>query len=136
MRRRFAALGAAAALAAVPALACAPPDGFGAAQRIESARWVVFYRTVPAAIGVGDQFEVDALVCPRDASAPPSGVMVDAYMPEHRHGMNSRPRVVLVSPGRYRAEGFLFHMPGLWQLRFDVDGTGGRERLSHDIDLP
>ena len=61
--------------------------------------------------------------------------MVDARMPEHRHGMNYRPRVVRKSEGVYVAEGLLFHMPGLWQLMFDVDRGGRMERLMTDIEL-
>ena len=129
-------LGLAGALAAGPASACAPPAGFGAHQRIESPRFVILYHTLPPVLTVGDHFAVEAVVCPRDAASPPTGVRVDAYMPAHRHGMNSRARVVETGPGRYRAEGLMFHMPGRWELRFDVDGARGRERLSHDIDLP
>jgi hypothetical protein len=50
-------------------------------------------------------------------------------MPEHRHGMNYRPTVTAVAPGRYRVEGLLFHMPGRWDLLFDVDSGAGTERL-------
>ena len=60
---------------------------------------------------------------------------VDAIMPEHKHGMNYRPTVVPGKDGRYRAEGFLFHMPGRWEVNFDVRSGGGNERLSHDIIL-
>ena len=37
--------------------------------------------------------------------------------------------------GIYVAEGLLFHMPGLWQLMFDVERGGRMERLTTDIDL-
>ena len=37
--------------------------------------------------------------------------------------------------GLYVAEGLLFHMPGLWQLMFDVERGGRMERLTTDIDL-
>jgi len=43
-------------------------------------------------------------------------------MPEHRHGMNYRPEVKPLAPGRWRAEGLLFHMPGKWEFVFVVDG--------------
>jgi len=54
-------------------------------------------------------------------------------MPEHRHGMNYRPTVATSGEGRYRAEGLLFHMPGRWQLLFDVERGGRTERLAADI---
>ena len=50
-------------------------------------------------------------------------------MPEHRHGMNYRP-VVSARSAAYRAEGMLFHMPGRWDVTFDVEGNGRSERLT------
>ena len=59
----------------------------------------------------------------------PENVAVDAWMPEHRHGMNYRPTVTRLAPGRWRAEGLMFHMPGRWELVFTVDG----ERLAREL---
>jgi cytochrome c peroxidase len=41
-------------------------------------------------------------------------------MPEHRHGMNYAPEVKPLGPGRWRAEGLMFHMPGKWEFVFEV----------------
>jgi hypothetical protein len=121
-------------LAAAPALAAGQAcDAPGA--RIESDRMVVIYRTVPAKIAVGQHFAVEARVCAKDAGAAPAGLRVDAAMPEHRHGMNYKTKVTAKGDGRYLAEGLLFHMPGRWQLLFDVDGAGRAERLTADINL-
>jgi hypothetical protein len=103
--------------------------------RVESERYVVIYRTTPAKIAVGKHFTVDALVCAKGQGASPTGLRVDATMPEHRHGMNYRPTVAAKGPGRYVAEGLMFHMPGRWQLVFDVEGKGGTDRLATDITL-
>ena len=80
-------------------------------------------------------FTVAALVCPMPPLGVAAGFMVDARMPEHRHGMNYRARVFRKPDGIYVAEGLLFHMPGLWQLMFDVERGGRMERLTTDIDL-
>jgi hypothetical protein len=133
VRRRSAGwLAAALAAAPLPALAqqCNAPG-----QRIESDRVVIVYRTTPPRIAVGKHFAVEALVCAKGVGAPPTGLRVDAAMPEHRHGMNYRARVLPQGEGRYRAEGLLFHMPGRWQLLFDVDRSGGTERLAAEIVL-
>lgn len=59
----------------------------------------------------------------------------DAGMPAHGHGMNTRPKVTPLGGGLYRVDGMLFHMPGHWQLYFDV-GTGPViERAQADINL-
>jgi hypothetical protein len=47
--------------------------------------------------------------------------------------MNYRARVSPRGDGRYRAEGLLFHMPGKWQLVFDVERPGRTERLTADV---
>ena len=120
------------AAAASGAQACAPPPDFGAATRIESRDTIVFYRTNPPRIAVGQHFSVDAAVCAR-AGGDPTGLRVDAQMPAHRHGMNYRARVGAKGNGRYVADGLLFHMPGRWQLAFDVERPGRTERLAHDL---
>jgi hypothetical protein len=104
--------------------------GFTARGRLESGDVVVLFRTLPATIEVGRHFSVEAVVC---AAASPRGLRVEAGMPEHRHGMNYRARVAAAGPGRYVAEGLLFHMPGRWQLVFDVERDGRTERLATDV---
>jgi hypothetical protein len=90
---------------------------------IEAPGYTLAFVTVPTPIEVGTHFVVDFAVCPLGNARKPHAVRVDATMPEHRHGMNYRPSVVLMPTGIYRAEGMLFHMPGRWDLAFDlVDG--------------
>jgi hypothetical protein len=126
----LAALALAAAAAAAPS--CEPPDGFAPRGRLEAADLVIVYRTRPPTIEVGRHFAVEAMVC---ASDRPRLLRVDAEMPEHRHGMNYRARVSATGEGRYLAEGLLFHMPGRWQLLFDVERGGRTERLATDVVL-
>jgi hypothetical protein len=114
---------------------CEAPLGFGAPGRLEAADVVVLFRTVPSPIEIGRHFTVEALVCPTPPIGVAAGFMVDARMPEHRHGMNYRARVFRKPDGIYVAEGLLFHMPGLWQLMFDVERGDRMERLTTDIDL-
>ena len=85
-----------------------------------------------AAIGVGRHFAIEVQLCPTDATL----VRVDATMPEHRHGMNYRPSVKRLADGRWRAEGLMFHMPGRWELRLDVQSAGRTEQLLDPIVLP
>jgi hypothetical protein len=99
-------------------------------RRIENAHYAVVFRTVPEPIEVGAHFSLDFSVCPRGDAPEPRAVRVDAQMPEHRHGMNYRPVVVARGSGMYRADGFMFHMPGRWELLFDVVTRGDAERLT------
>ena len=113
--------------------ACESSSGITPAARVESSGIVVVFRTVPPVIELGRHFAVEALVCAHGAM--PILTRVDAEMPEHRHGMNYRPALHDIGGGRYLAEGLLFHMPGRWQLLFDVERDGRRTRLTGDIVL-
>jgi hypothetical protein len=125
-------LGATVAGGTATASGC-PPPGFAFTGRAESAGAVVVFRTVPTPVEIGRHFAVEAVACPTPAGQAVSGLRVDAEMPEHRHGMNYRPRVTARGDGRFLAEGLLFHMPGRWQLVFHVERGGRAERLAADL---
>jgi hypothetical protein len=84
------------------------------------------------AITVGRHFALEVQLCPASAVL----ARVDATMPEHRHGMNYRPSIKPLGNGLWRAQGLMFHMPGRWELRLDVQGTTGTEQLLQTIHLP
>lgn len=131
LRHVVAVLGAGASLAAP---ACEPPAGF--ALRADSARYAVFFRTDPAKLDIGSFFSLEAVACAKPGAMPPTGLKVDAQMPAHRHGMNSRATVEQIAPGKFVARGLMFHMPGVWQFAFDVQGAdGAAERATRDLDL-
>ena len=99
-----------------------------AGRRLDSGRLALSYRTVPAKIAAGEQFEVFFAICPKPGFNPGGRIKVDATMPEHRHGMNYLPSVAPTAEG-YRSEGWMFHMPGLWEISFEVEGERLADRL-------
>jgi len=107
------------------ALACELPPGV----RLESERVAVSFRTTPEKIAVGRPFTLDLAACPKRGVLVLERVRLDAHMPEHRHGMNYRTRVVPLGDGRFHSEGWLFHMPGRWEFVFEL----GSERLTHSV---
>jgi len=120
--------------ATLAAAACAAQtcggDLAGTRHVVENPRYAVAYTTTPDPIPVGQHFVVEFAVCTRDGAKPPQSVRVDASMPEHKHGMNYRPGITTIRPGTYRAEGLLFHMPGRWELTFDIVAGTTTTRLS------
>jgi hypothetical protein len=108
--------------------ACELPGG--QAQKIQSAHYLVLYRTQPAPLKVGQHFSVEFAVCPT-----PESVRIDAGMPEHKHGMNYRPTVTATGEGRYRADGLMLHMAGKWELVFEVRAKDSVERVVQVIRL-
>ncbi len=123
-RRSLIAAAACGALAGL-ARACELPPG----TRLESQRLTLSYRTIPPKIAVGEQFVLEFSACPKAGAAWSGQVRMDAHMPEHRHGMNYQPSLKPMGGGRYRSEGWLFHMPGRWEFIFDLGG----ERLTHSV---
>ncbi len=123
-------------LAALPVTAQTCTPRLEGGKSIEAPRHTLAYRTDPAKVVVGKPFAVDLVVCPRQAGARIEEVRVDGHMPEHRHGMNYKASVKAQGePGRYRAEGLMFHMPGKWEFLFDVRDATGMERLKQEFPL-
>ncbi len=111
-------------LAAGAANACERPQGWTGGGKIVGKTWTVRWQSAPAAIPVGAHFSLRFRLC----GPPVARVKVRGWMPDHRHGMNYRAAVTLAGPtGAVR--GLLFHMPGRWQLVFDIAGAAGREKL-------
>ena len=99
-----------------------------------SVRWVA----TPDPIPVSDPFELDVeLFVDPECTIPLTGrsLSVDAQMPHHGHGMNVRPSVTEITPGRYRVAGMLCHMPGRWEFLFDVTAGGLLERAQTTVEL-
>ncbi len=120
---------------APPAWADCPLDlGRGTGWVVFSDQYLMAFRPDPLRIEVGEPFALAVSVCTR-RGGPAELLAVDANMPEHRHGMNYRAAIVAKGDGRFRAEGLLFHMPGRWEITFDVRAGDDSERLTHDIIL-
>jgi cytochrome c peroxidase len=123
------ALAAAGLALAGAAAACVPPlEG----TRLESPRFVLAFKPEP--IAVAQHFALEVAICSKSAAAAES-IRVDAHMPEHRHGMNYAPALKPLGTGRWRAEGLMFHMPGKWELVFEIRAAGRTDRLAHNLQL-
>ena len=100
--------------------------------RLESPRFVLAFKPEP--ISVAQHFALDIAVCAKSATRAEE-IKVDAHMPEHRHGMNYAPAVKQTAPGRWRAEGLMFHMPGKWEFVFELRAGGKTDRLASALQL-
>ena len=85
----------------------------------------------PSPIPLAEPFAVEVEATDA-AGSPLTGcrLLVDCTMPHHGHGMNVRPTVIESGPGRWRVDPMLLHMPGRWELAFDLAGADGRTRRS------
>ena len=110
-------------------------DLAGTRRVVENAHYTIAYALTPDPIPVGQHFVVEFAVCARAGAKAPQAVRVDANMPDHKHGMNYRPGVTTTGAGTYRAEGLLFHMPGRWDLTFDVVADNATVRVTEPLRL-
>ena len=116
-------------------LACGESLGAGA-HLLGNAQLQLAYKTRPEVPVVGSHFAIDIALCPRGSARAPAALSVDAHMPAHRHGMNYQASVNPRGPGLYRAEGLMFHMPGRWELVFELrNASGAVQRLAHTLTI-
>ena len=108
---------------------------FAGAQKLESERYLLAFKTKPERVRIGEHFAMEVMVCPKAGQAAPEGVRVDGYMPDHNHGMNYKAVVKSAGTGRYEAAGMMFHMPGKWDFIFEVRGAGKIDRMTHSVIL-
>lgn len=88
--------------------------------------WIVVFTPDPDPMPLNAPFSLTVQISRQGDDAGDEGLslQVDARMPEHRHGMVVRPAVEPLGSGAFRVTGMLLHMPGYWELTFDiVSGT-------------
>ena len=58
-------------------------------------------------------------------------IQVDGGMPQHGHGLPTRPQVTRELPGGgYLIEGMKFSMTGWWEIKLAIDGAAGADRVT------
>jgi hypothetical protein len=65
-----------------------------------------------------------------------AAITVDGDMPEHGHGLPTRPEVTqYLGNGDYLVEGMKFQMPGWWVMEFDITAADQTDHVSFNLDL-
>lgn len=63
-------------------------------------------------------------------------ITVSGDMPEHGHGMPTKPQVTAeLGGGDYRVEGMQFQMGGWWTMIFDIEAGGQTDRVTFNLQL-
>jgi hypothetical protein len=63
-------------------------------------------------------------------------ISIDGGMPQHGHGLPTRPRVTArPGDGVYDIEGLRFNMGGWWELRLAIAGSRGADTVTFNLDL-
>lgn len=65
-----------------------------------------------------------------------AAIVVDGGMPEHGHGLPTKPRVTrALGNGDYLVEGMKFQMPGWWVVAFAISTPDGNDTVSFNLML-
>jgi hypothetical protein len=63
-----------------------------------------------------------------------ASLTVDGGMPQHRHGLPTKPQVTRVlGNGDHLVEGMKFNMGGWWVVKFGVDAAAGRDSVVFNL---
>lgn len=125
------------AMAAGRDIARPAPAEFGMGPRTSSnGRYVVTLET-DGALRRGKLQTIRAAI--RDAEGHPiveAGIAIDGGMPQHGHGLPTRPRVSReLGDGRYEIAGVRFNMGGWWEFRLTITGPAGSDVVTFNLDL-
>jgi hypothetical protein len=75
----------------------------------------------------------------RDAAGRPvdgAKIDVDGGMPQHGHGLPTKPRVTRsLGDGKYVIEGLRFNMGGWWELHLSVSSATGADRVTFNLQV-
>ena len=76
---------------------------------------------------LNEMFKTNVKVTDAKSGAPIDGAQVkaDATMPEHRHGMMTKPIHKELGGGKYTTEGMKLHMHGAWRLHIEATQKDG-----------
>lgn len=89
----------------------------------------------PLAVGPIHSWTVEVTM-PDGTPVEDAEVRIDGGMPQHGHGLPTKPQVTeKLGGGRYLVEGMKFNMPGWWTIDVDVDGPAGHDQVTFNITL-
>lgn len=110
-----------------------PSSTWPATQTTDGGNFEVTVQPEGGEIVRNQHFSLELKLLAKDGDLAGVTVAVDADMPAHQHGMNTKPQVIALDGGAFRAEGMLFHMAGGWVIAVDVTRGDETERASYPV---
>jgi len=105
----------------------------GGAVRLQGASHSAALAADPSDIVIGHVFATEITACRSDGTPFDGEITLNATMPAHGHGMNTAAEIVRLGPGRFRAEGLMFHMPGVWRVQLQLSDQATDDDLEADV---
>jgi hypothetical protein len=116
----------------------APPDDLDLARDRATAKGLYHLGIEPEAGSIQQGSLHNWIVTVKSADGQPvvgARLSVDGGMPQHGHGLPTRPQASDIGDGRYRVEGVRFNMSGWWVLKLGVDGPAGSDAAEFNLVL-
>lgn len=114
-----------------------PASEFGLGPRTSSSGRLTAVLAPDAPLKVGAL--QSARITIRDREGAPvrgAAITIDGGMPQHGHGLPTRPRVTReAGEGGYLVDGLRFNMGGWWELRFTVSRATVADTLTFNVRL-
>lgn len=87
--------------------------------------------SIPGPPEKGDNhFTVELLEADADVAIPDADMSVTPFMPDHNHGTPIAPVVTTgAKAGQYEIDRLNLWMPGLWEVRIDIDAQGSTDQV-------
>ncbi|MBE0615564.1 MAG: FixH family protein [Burkholderiales bacterium] len=77
-----------------------------------------------------------SIVDARGQAVNDANILVDGGMPQHGHGLPTKPRVTKsLGGGLYEIEGVRFNMGGWWEFKLAINGVAGADTVTFNLDL-
>ena len=126
-------LAAAAAAAAITGCMSAPSDlNLSLTRATTNNKFVVTLQppATPAAINQLHSWQV-RVASPAGVPIAHARIQIDGGMPQHGHGLPTRPQVTQELPdGTYLIEGMKFSMTGWWEIKLAIDSAGDTDKVT------
>ncbi|MNY39209.1 hypothetical protein D3C86_1738840 [compost metagenome] len=110
---------------------------YSTARATEQGAFRLSYRTDPAVIPIAKlhQWTIH-LETPDGKPIDGATITVDGDMPQHGHGLPTRPEVTQnLGNGDYRVEGMKFQMGGWWIVNFGITADGKQDKVTFNLML-
>jgi YtkA-like len=116
------------------AACAAPPSGLDVSLKrpTDAGKFIVTLQP-PQAAPVINQIHSWTVNVATPAGVPVKGarISVDGGMPQHGHGLPTRPRVTReLGNGDYLMEGMKFSMTGWWEIKLAIEATGATDKVT------
>jgi hypothetical protein len=114
-----------------------PADEFGAGPRSSAGRTYHAMLITDEPLRTRTLHTVQVVITDRDGHPVDDATIgIDGGMPQHGHGLPTRPRVSkALGGGTYEIEGLRFNMGGWWELKLSIASPAGADIVTFNLGL-